>query len=75
MNKERNLAYENLERAFPKGIPFCVKFAIDDAIKKAKQEVFDDIKIWIEADGMTNLEKCSCTDCKGWRKIRERHKC
>ena len=39
-----NEAYKNLKRTFPKGIPFVVKFAIDDAIKEAKEEVFDDIE-------------------------------
>jgi len=33
-----NEAYENLKRHYPQGIPFCVKFAIDKAIAKAREE-------------------------------------
>ena len=38
-----NEAYDNLKKRYPQGIPFCIKWAINDAIKEAKKEVFEDL--------------------------------
>ena len=38
-----------------------------------KKEIFDELEPWIESDGLTNLEKCTCSRCTQYRRIKAKH--